>query len=105
MARVLLLQMRAIEHHETAELAGGGGRNDLATKPALLQQRYAPAMIEMGMGEQQHVDRGGVEAEGAGVFLVEFATALIEAAIDQDALPARFQQMTGTCDAQVGSVE
>ena len=105
MARVLLLQMRAIEHHETAEFARRRCRDDFAPKAALLQQRYAPAMVEMGVSEQQHVDRGRVEAEGAGVLLIELAPALIEAAIDQDAFPASLDQMAGARDAQIGAVE
>ena len=62
-------------------------------------------MVEMGVGEQEKVDAGGVEAEVAGVLLLDLARALIEAAIDQQPLARAFQQMTGAGDAPVGAVE
>ena len=38
-------------------------------KPRLSQQRQSPAMVEMGVGEQDEIDRRGVEAERRGVLL------------------------------------
>jgi hypothetical protein len=38
-ARLLLLEVSGIEHDQPRELAGGGGRDDFAAKPAPGQQR------------------------------------------------------------------
>jgi hypothetical protein len=89
----LVLQVSGVQHDQPGELAGGAGRDDLAAKPALGQQRQAPAMIEVGVRQQHDIDAGGIEAEVAGVFLGELAAALKEAAIDQDAPTGAFDEM------------
>ena len=88
-ARLLFLQMGGVEHHQPGEFARRAGGDDLAAEAALVKQRYAPAMVEMGVGQQQGVDRRGVEAERRRVFVVELAAALEKAAIDENALAAR----------------
>ena len=62
-------------------------------------------MVEMGVGEQHHVDGLRVEAEGLAVVLGKLAAPLEHAAIDQDALACRFDQVTGAGDGAVGAVE
>ena len=62
-------------------------------------------MIEMGVRQQQEINRRGIEAEVAGVLLVELAAALIEAAVDQHARARAFDKMAGAGDAPVGAVE
>src|SRR5579862_4873173 len=52
-------------------------------------------MIQMGMGEKDHVNRGSIEAERHGIVVMQFAAALKQAAIDQDAVVFRFHQMAG----------
>ena len=69
------------------------------------QQRQAPAMIEMGMGEKNDIDLARIETETARVLLIEFARTLIEPAIDQDAQSGRFDEMAGTGDAAIGAVK
>ena len=88
---VFLLQPGRIEHHQPRQLAGGAGGDDLAAEAALGEQRQPAAMVEMGVGEQHHVDRLRIEAEGLGVVLGELAAALEQAAIDQDALARRIR--------------
>ena len=57
------------------------------------------------MGQEHHVDRLGIEAEGLGIVLGKLAAALEHAAIDQDAFARRFDQVAGTGDGAVGAVE
>jgi hypothetical protein len=62
-------------------------------------------MIEMGMGEQQRVDRGGVEAERRGVLQFEVVRALKGAAVDQNALTRDLDEVTRTGNVAIGAVE
>jgi hypothetical protein len=62
-------------------------------------------MIEMGVGQKHDVDAGRIETEGMPVLLFQFAAALIEAAIDQNALARTFEKMTRTGDGAVGTVK
>ncbi len=104
-ARVLLLQVSRIEQHEAGEVAGRGGGDDLTTKALLHQQRQPPAMIEMRVGKQHEVDATRIEAERLGVLALQRAPALQQAAIDQDALAAGFEQVAGAGDGARGAVE
>ena len=47
----------------------------------------------MGMGEEQIIDGGGIKAEVFRVFLPEFTSALIHAAIDEDTATGAFDHM------------
>jgi hypothetical protein len=47
----------------------------------------------MGMRQQHKIYAGGVEAEVAGIFLGEFATPLVEAAIDQKSPAGAFDEV------------
>jgi hypothetical protein len=62
-------------------------------------------MIQVRMGQQYVVDAGGIEAEWCGIILVNLATALMEPAVDQDAFPSAFHQMTGTGDTAIGAMK
>jgi len=74
-------------------------------KPALDEEWQAAAVIEVGVGERDVVDAGSIEAERLGVLLHELTPALVEAAVDQDAPPSTFDQVAGTRDLTVGTVE
>jgi hypothetical protein len=104
-ARFFLLQVGGVLHHQARQLARGGGRHDLAAEPAPGQQRQTAAVIQVGMGEQHMIDLRGIEAERLGVLLLQFATALIQAAIDQDAAARAFDHMAGSGHAPVGAME
>jgi hypothetical protein len=91
--------MGGVEHDQASELARGGRGDDLAPEAALDQQRHTPAVIEMGMGQQQEIDRLGLEAEGRGVLLLPLAAALIETAVGQDAGAEHLDEMAGAGDA------
>ena len=104
-ARVLFLQMGGVEHHQSRQLTRRASGDDFAAETALVKQRYAPAMVEMGVGQQQHIDRRGVEPERRPVFVVEFTAALEEAAVDKQALAAGLDEMARAGDVAVGAVK
>ena len=76
MAGVLFLDVGGIEHDQAGQLARRRGRDDLAAEAALRQERQAPDMIEMSMGEEDEVDALRIEAERPGILLVELAAPL-----------------------------
>jgi len=102
---LLFLEMRGVEQHDPRQIARRRCGDDLATKAALHQHRDPAAMVEMGVGQQQNVDRGGVEAEILGVGRLQPAAALVEAAIDENPFACGFEQMAGAGDGAVGAVE
>ena len=62
-------------------------------------------MIQMGVSQKHDVDAGRIEAERMAVFLLQLAAALIQTAIDQDALARTFDQMTRAGDGARGAVK
>ena len=62
-------------------------------------------MIKMSVGQQDVVDTGGIEAERFLVLLLQLATALIQAAIDQNTFPRAFNHVTRAGDAAVSAVK
>ena len=62
-------------------------------------------MVQMRVGQQDVVDAGGIKAKRTGIFLIKLTTALIQPAVDQNSLPGAFDQMTGSGDAAIGSME
>jgi hypothetical protein len=102
--RILFLQRARVAQHDAGELARRRGRDHLASKAALDQQRNAAAVIEMRVRQQHEIDRGGIEAELGGIALLHRIAALEQAAIDEDALAAAFEQMARAGDLARGSV-
>jgi hypothetical protein len=90
---LFLLQVRRIEDHEPRQLECGGGCNHFAAEAALGKQRQATAMVEMCVGEEYIVDRGGIEAEGLRIFFTQRPSTLEQATIDQDAPAKTLDQM------------
>ena len=62
-------------------------------------------MIEMGVGEQDRVDRARIEAEIMRVHRALFAPALEQAAIDEYALAGGLKEVAGAGDVLVRAVE
>src|SRR5690349_23244965 len=62
-------------------------------------------MVEMGMSQQDNVDRGGVEAEVRFVLLVEFALPLKETAVDEDSGAVALHEMARPRDGARRTVE
>ncbi len=104
-AGLFLLQSGCVEHDQSGQFAAGGGGDDLSAKAAIDQQRNAPAMVEVGMGQQQVVDACRVEPEVIGIVFFELAAPLVEAAVHQNAGSGAFEQMAGAGHVPGGTVE
>ena len=61
-------------------------------------------MVEVGVGEQQHVDAGRIEAERLGVGALDLLAALEHAAVDQHAAIVAGDQVARTGDLLGGTV-
>jgi hypothetical protein len=92
-ARLLLLQVSGIEHDQPGQFVRWHGGDDFAVKAALGEQRQPPAMIEVGVSQQNEIDAGGIETEVAGIFFRDFAAPLVEPAIDQHAPAGAFDEV------------
>jgi hypothetical protein len=102
---LLLLQVSRIQHDQFGQLAAGGGGDDLARETLFRQQGNTAAVVEVGMGEQQIIHRRGIETEGLVIFLRQFASALIQPAVDQNLLAAAAHQMAGSGNVVIGAVK
>src|SRR5205814_5690142 len=87
-----------VQNHQSRKIEGGGGRDDLAPKAPFYEERKAPGMVKMCMRQKHNVDGRRVEAEGSGIFFVEFTAALNHSTVDQDALSRAFDQVAGAGD-------
>ena len=76
------------EQNHARQLARGRSRNDLAREASLREKGNAAAMIEMGVGEQERVDLGWIEAKPFRVRFLTLATALIDPQSTRIILPA-----------------
>src|SRR5438105_11930601 len=92
------MEMGDVQNHQSRKIEGGGGRDDLAPKASFYEQRKAPGMVKMCMCKKDNVDGGGIEAEGRGIFFVEFTAALNHPTDDQNALSRAFDQVAGAGD-------
>jgi len=103
--RFFLLQMRGIHQHHASQLAARRGGNDFAAEAALDKQRQPSAMVKVSMGEQHEINGGGIKTEWLGIFFIQFAPALIQAAINQYPLACTFNHVAGTGNAAIRTVE
>jgi hypothetical protein len=85
--------MRGIEHDQPSQLARRRGRNDLAVKAALC------------VGEQYKIYALRIKPEVVGIVLGDLAAALIEPAIDEDALAGAVDEVAGTGHVAIGAAE
>jgi hypothetical protein len=84
----------------------GGRRGDDPSPESLFhQQGQAPAVVQVGMGQEQQVDGGRVETERAPVLLVQLVTALVHATVDQDPSATAFDEVTGAGNLAVCAVK
>ena len=88
----LLVELAGVEQDERGELDRPRGRVDLARVPGLHQQREEPAMVEMGVGQQDRVEGRRVVGERDPVPDRLVRTALEHPAVDEDAGAARLEQ-------------
>ena len=74
-------------------------------KTVLTQQWYTPAVVEVRVCQQQVIDLSRIKTEVLGIFFFQFATTLIQTAIDQDAVASTFDQVAGTGHVTVCAVK
>jgi len=94
--RLFLLQTGGIQHDQARKFPAGRGGNDLPGKPPAHQQGNTPAVVKVGMRQEQVVNGRRVKSEFIGIVLFEFAAALVKPAVNKDALAAALKQVTGT---------
>ena len=90
---VLLEQMTAVGKQDGAEIAGRLGADDRSPESVFGQQRKIPGVVEMGMGQDDGLDLFWVDRKRRPVAQTQLLEALKQAAIDQDAMLVRFDQI------------
>ena len=85
--------MRRVAQHDAAQV--GGGRSAVHGAPVLGagQQRQAPRVVDVRVGEQHRVEGGEVDGRQAAVAHLGDRTALIEPEIDENPRPLRLEQV------------
>ena len=93
---IVLLDMSAVRQQNGAEI-GGRLRAVDRTLEAISHQAWdIAAMVDMGMGQQQRIELGGIERQGLPVALPEFLLALEKPAVDQKPLVPGFEKKLGS---------
>ena len=90
---VTLLDMGAVLQHHGAQIARGRGGNDIAPEAALHQAGNVAGMINVGMGEDERINRGSVKGRLPVALKGFLALTLKEAAIQQNTVSVHFDQM------------
>ena len=88
----LLLELARIEQDEPGQLDGAVGRPDRPAEALLHHVRDEPAVVEMGVRQQDRVERGRVEGERDPVADRLVRAPLEHAAVDEDPCPLGGQQ-------------
>src|SRR2546421_686313 len=101
----LFMKMGHVEDDQSGQIESPARGNHLAAKSSLVEERNAPGVVEMGVGEEDKIDGSRLETEGLGVLVLKLAASLKHAAIDQDALAGAFNEVTGTGDVSGCAVE
>ena len=101
----LLLELAGIEQDQAGELDRPVGRPDRPVKAFLDDVRNEPAMVEMGVGQQDRVELGRVVGERDPVPDRFVRAALEHPAVDEDLGPLRGQQELGAGDGRGGPEE
>ncbi len=90
---VLLLNMAAIEEHGAAQVSRSRGADNPASEALLHQVRDIARMINMGVGQHHDVDGRGREGEFPVPPPGFLAFALVQAAVEKNALTVPREQM------------
>jgi hypothetical protein len=96
--RELLLEPAAIEQHELDQLGRGGGQVDRPGVALLDHDRQVAAVVEVGVGDEEGVERLRIEAERDPVADGLVGAALEHPAVDEDLRPRGGQQELGPGD-------
>jgi hypothetical protein len=80
---IFLLDVRAIQQYELAEVCGARSADDLSPKAHRLQPRQQATVIQMGVSEQYPIQLSDIKAEIPPILLTRVVWSLIEAAVNQ----------------------
>lgn len=96
--RYPFLEMCRIEKDEPCQVTRCGRTDDFASEALADEERYASAVVEMGVSQEQDIDCGGIEAEGFAVLFLDLAAALEHSAVDQDSRITHLHKVARPCD-------
>ena len=96
--RFKFLNMGRVPQHDAAQLHRGVRGIDLAAEAVAHQQRQHTGMVDVCMGGQHPVDLAGCHRDG---LVLVYVLPLLHAAVDQKALPSRFDQSAAAGDLMV----
>ena len=91
--RIFFLNVRRVRQQDLAELCRRSCRVDGASKSFSHEARKQSAVVDMGMGEKDGIDRSWVDGQRSPVANSKRLDPLIQAAIDQDAGFVGFEQV------------
>jgi tetratricopeptide (TPR) repeat protein len=89
---LLLLEPGRVGEHDLAELRGAVGHEHRAREPLAREHRHVPDVVEMGMGDDDGVDRRRIDRKRLAVAEPEALDALEQPGVDQHARPAGVEQ-------------
>ena len=96
--RFKFLNMGRVPQHDAAQLHRRVRGIDVAPEAVAHQQRQHAGMVDVCMGGQHPVDLAGCHRDG---LVLVYVLALFHAAVDQKALPSRFDQSAAAGDLMV----
>jgi hypothetical protein len=90
---VLLLQVTGVWKQHLTKLMGRFGTKDLAFESVFDQRWQIAAVVNMGMGQYDAVNRGGGFGKPFPVAAPQHLDALIEPTVDENAMAVRLHEM------------
>ena len=99
---VRLLDVGAVDQHDLHQPGSEPGGPDLAGEALAHQHGDAPAVVNMGMGDQDIVN--GIGRKGQ-LVVIDLILPLLQAAVDQDALSVDLQTVAAAGNAFIRSKE
>ena len=101
--RIPLCQVRRIRQQDSGQLAAGLLGEYRAAKTPLDQQRQPPAMVQVGVAQDDRVYLRCIKGKRITVAFFFFAAALDQAAVEQHLFPVHVQDVTGARHFRRGS--
>ena len=93
--RLFLQQVPTVREQQSAQGGTAFGAVNLTAESLLDQYRQIARMIEVRMGKHDRVDGGRLDRERRPVAFAQLLVALEQPAVDEHAVPAGFDQVTG----------
>ena len=103
--RVLFLEVRGIGEKKIAQLVRGGVGVNGAAEAVAHEAREVAGVVDVGVGEEDPVDGGGIDRKAFPVALLERLGAFEETAIDEELFVFGFDEVFGTGDGARGTQE